>query len=63
VATEIDRPFVAIGGIDLVNAPTVVEAGAPAIAVVRAVYDAADPGETARRLREIVATRLQAARP
>jgi len=63
VAAEIDRPFVAIGGIDLVNAPTVVEAGAPAIAVVRAVYDAAAPGETARRLREIVATRLQAARP
>jgi len=47
----------------LQNAPVVVEAGAPAIAVVRAVYDAADPGEAARRLRAIVKTRLQAARP
>ena len=44
-------PFVAIGGIDSSNAGAVREAGAPAIAVVRAVYDADDPCEAARALR------------
>jgi thiamine-phosphate pyrophosphorylase len=63
IAARVDRPFVAIGGIDLQNAPTVVDAGAPAIAVVRAVYDAADPAEAARRLRAIIKPRLEAARP
>jgi thiamine-phosphate pyrophosphorylase len=62
VAAIADRPFVAVGGIDHDNAPAVVEAGARAIAVVRAVYDAADPAEAARRLHEMIATRLQAAR-
>jgi len=63
VAAHLDHPFVAIGGIALETAPAVIEAGAPAIAVVRAVYDATDPGETARRLRALVNTRLEAARP
>jgi thiamine-phosphate pyrophosphorylase len=58
VAAVIDRPLVAVGGIDLQNAPAVLDAGARAIAVVRAVYDAADPGETSRRLGELIATRL-----
>ena len=62
VAAIADRPFVAVGGIDDENAPAVVEAGAGAIAVVRAVYDAADPAEAARRLREIISTRLEVAR-
>jgi thiamine-phosphate pyrophosphorylase len=62
VAAIADRPFVAVGGIDDENAPAVVAAGAGAIAVVRAVYDAADPAEAARRLREIISTRLQVAR-
>jgi thiamine-phosphate pyrophosphorylase len=62
VAAIADRPFVAVGGIDHDNAPAVVEAGARAIAVVRAVYDAADPAEAARRLHEMIATRLEAAR-
>ena len=57
-----DRPFVAVGGIDHDNAPAVVEAGAPAIAVVRAVYDAVDPAESARRLHELIVTRLQVSR-
>jgi thiamine-phosphate pyrophosphorylase len=57
-----DRPFVAVGGIDHDNAPAVIEAGARAIAVVRAVYDAADPAEAARRLHEMITTRLEAAR-
>ena len=62
VAAIADRPFLAVGGIDDENAPAVVEAGARAIAVVRAVYDAADPAEAARRLREIISTRLEVAR-
>ena len=62
VAAIAGRPFVAVGGIDHDNAPAVVEAGARAIAVVRAVYDAADPAEAARRLHEMITTRLEVAR-
>lgn len=62
VAEIADRPFVAVGGIDHDNAPAVVEAGAAAIAVVRAVYDAIDPAESARRLHELIVTRLDLAR-
>jgi thiamine-phosphate pyrophosphorylase len=62
VAAIADRPFVAVGGIDHDNAPAVVEAGARALAVVRAVYDAADPAEAARRLHELIVTRLEVAR-
>jgi thiamine-phosphate pyrophosphorylase len=62
VAGVVDRPFVAVGGIDLDNAPALVDAGARAIAVVRAVYDAPDPAEAARRLHEALVTRLEAAR-
>ena len=62
VAGVIDRPFVAVGGIDHDNASAVVEAGAHAIAVVRAVYDAVDPAEAARRLHELIVTRLEVAR-
>jgi thiamine-phosphate pyrophosphorylase len=61
VAAIIDRPWVAVGGIDHDNAPDVVEAGASAVAVVRAVYDAADPAEAARRLHEMITTRLELA--
>jgi thiamine-phosphate pyrophosphorylase len=63
IAAIADRPFVAVGGIDHDNAPAVVEAGARALAVVRAVYDAADPAEAARRLHELIVTRLEVARP
>jgi thiamine-phosphate pyrophosphorylase len=62
VAAIADRPFVAVGGIDHDNAADVVGAGAPALAVVRAVYDAVDPAESARRLHELIATRLEVAR-
>ena len=61
VAGVIDRPFVAVGGIDHDNAARVVEAGARAIAVVRAVFDARDPAEAARRLHELIVTRLEVA--
>jgi thiamine-phosphate pyrophosphorylase len=62
VGAMVDRPFVAVGGIDQENAPAVIGAGAKAIAVVRAVYDAADPAEAARRLHEALVTRLEAVR-
>ncbi len=62
VAGIVDRPLVAVGGIDHDNAAAVVEAGAHALAVVRAVYDAVDPAEAARRLHELIVTRLEAAR-
>jgi thiamine-phosphate pyrophosphorylase len=62
VAAIVDRPWVAVGGIDHENAPDVIEAGARAIAVVRAVYDAADPAEAARRLHEMIITRLEVVR-
>jgi thiamine-phosphate pyrophosphorylase len=44
------RPWFAIGGIDAGNLPDVVEAGAKRIVVVRAVTEAADPGEAVRAL-------------
>ncbi len=51
VAAKVRIPFVAIGGIDAGNSEAVLRAGAPALAVVRAVYDAHDPAEAARALR------------
>jgi len=62
VAAIVDRPWVAVGGIDHDNAPDVIGAGARAIAVVRAVYDATDPAEAARRLHEMIITRLEVVR-
>ena len=62
VAAFADRPFVAVGGIDADNAPLLVEAGAPAVAVVRAIYDAGDPAEVSRRLRALTVARQEALR-
>jgi thiamine-phosphate pyrophosphorylase len=50
-AAALTVPWVAIGGIDLSNAAEVVAAGAPGIAVVRAIRDAEDPEAAARELR------------
>ena len=44
-------PFFAIGGLDEQNVGPVLSAGATRVAVVRAIADAADPEEAARRLR------------
>jgi len=49
-AAALTVPWVAIGGIDLSNAAEVVAAGAPGIAVVRAIRDAPDPEAAAREL-------------
>ncbi len=51
---DLPVPWFAIGGIDLHNAPAVAAAGAPGFAVVRAVLDADDPEEAARRLRSVL---------
>ena len=54
-----DRPWFAIGGIDLGNLDQVLAAGARRIVVVRGITEAADPGaaaaEFARRLHEAAA--------
>ncbi|WP_206785314.1 thiamine phosphate synthase [Amycolatopsis sp. MtRt-6] len=46
-----DRPWFAIGGIDLDRLPSVLEAGASRIVVVRAITEAEDPEAAARELR------------
>jgi thiamine-phosphate pyrophosphorylase len=50
-------PFVAIGGIDQNNVDRVVEAGAEKVAMVRALFDAPDPSETARKFKEKILRR------
>jgi thiamine-phosphate pyrophosphorylase len=50
-AARVTMPWFAIGGIDLGNVAEVTAAGAPGVAVVRAVRDADDPEAAARALR------------
>ena len=50
-ATTLAAPWFAIGGIDLSNVAEVAAAGAPGVAVVRAIRDAPDPEAAARELR------------
>jgi thiamine-phosphate pyrophosphorylase len=50
-AATLAIPWFAIGGIDLTNVGDVVAAGAPGVAVVRAIRDADDPETAARELR------------
>ncbi|WP_405580484.1 thiamine phosphate synthase [Streptomyces sp. NBC_01190] len=49
-----DRPWFAIGGIDLGNVRQVLDAGARRIVVVRAITEAADPGAAAAELAKAV---------
>jgi thiamine-phosphate pyrophosphorylase len=51
-AQSLAIPWFAIGGIELSNVADVVAAGAPGVAVVRAIRDADDPETAARMLRE-----------
>lgn len=51
---RVAKPFFAIGGIDLTTAPDVIAMGASRIAVVRAVQDAEDAREAARKLKELL---------
>lgn len=50
-AATLTIPWFAIGGIDLANVGEVAAAGAPGVAVVRAIRDAADAEAAARQLR------------
>ena len=54
-AVAADRPWFAIGGIDLDNLDQVLAAGATRVVVVRALTEAADPRATA----EAFAARLR----
>ena len=54
VKPAIRIPWVAIGGIDLVQLPLVLSAGATRVAVVRAVAGAANPEEAARNLKRML---------
>jgi thiamine-phosphate pyrophosphorylase len=54
-AAHLAIPWFAIGGIDLSNVADVVAAGAPGIAVVRAIRDADDPEDAAHALRDALA--------
>jgi thiamine-phosphate pyrophosphorylase len=53
-AKRLTIPWFAIGGIDLSNVVEVAAAGAPGVAVVRAIRDADDPEAAARELRTAV---------
>ena len=50
-AETLEVPWFAIGGVDLANVAQVKAAGAPGVAVVRAIRDAGDPETAARELR------------
>ncbi len=50
-AETLEVPWFAIGGVDLSNVAAVTAAGAPGVAVVRAIRDAGDPETAARELR------------
>jgi thiamine-phosphate diphosphorylase len=54
VKRSVGVPVVAIGGINDSNVAPVVQAGADAICVIRAVCGAADPAATARRLVDLI---------
>jgi thiamine-phosphate pyrophosphorylase len=51
-ALGVDRPWFAIGGIDLTTLDEVVDAGARRVVVVRALTEAADPAAAARTFAE-----------
>jgi thiamine-phosphate pyrophosphorylase len=50
-----DVPLVAIGGITIETAPSVLEAGADSVAVIGALLDNPDPAEITRRTRDFLA--------
>lgn len=55
IASAIDVPVVAIGGLDAASVPEILAAGATGVAVVSAVAGARDPAAATRRLRAAVA--------
>jgi thiamine-phosphate pyrophosphorylase len=64
VCAAVDIPVVSIGGVGAGNSAATIEAGCAGVAVVSAVFAAADPVAASRQLREEVdgaVARLQAA--
>ncbi len=55
IVRAVHIPILAIGGITLDNAASVIEAGATGVSVISAVVGAADPAVAARQLRERIA--------
>ncbi len=55
-APAIQLPIVAIGGITLANAPALLDAGADSLAVLSALFDAADIRAAAQALNQLFAT-------
>jgi len=55
VSAAVSIPVLAVGGIGLDNAPEVIKAGASGASVISAIMGAAEPGEAARQLVEIMA--------
>lgn len=55
------KPIVAIGGITVENAASVIDAGADCVAVISDVLRAADPGKRARQYLELLGATNQAA--
>jgi thiamine-phosphate pyrophosphorylase len=62
-ARHVRKPWFAIGGLDAGNVAEVVERGAKAIVVVRAITEAADPEAAARELRAALKGRVGTAQP
>jgi thiamine-phosphate pyrophosphorylase len=56
-----DKPIVAIGGITLENAGSVIGAGADSVAVISDILRARDPGERARQYLDLLGTANHAA--
>jgi len=57
VASALSLPFVAIGGLDAGNAGEAIDAGARAVAVLRAVGEAPDPCQAARAIVNLLIAR------
>jgi len=53
-AQEAEKPFFAIGGIDLDTLPSVIDAGAARVAVLRAIADSDEPDVVARKMRKML---------
>ena len=62
-ATNVAKPWFAIGGLDAANVRAAVACGATRIVVVRAIAAAADPESAARALRERLEEPVGAAQP
>ena len=60
-ASALGVPLVAIGGITLENAATVLEAGADALAILSGLFEARDIGEQARAFGRLLAAKPRAA--